>query len=66
MESHPQNSEFRNNPENFHRCLWDFGFYLDLTPPRRVICWAVKRDCVHVTWFLDLRVTLHEVACSSV
>ena len=20
MESHPQNSEFRNNPENFHPC----------------------------------------------
>ena len=21
MESHPQNPEFRNNPENFHPCL---------------------------------------------
>ena len=22
MVSQPQNSEFRNNPENFHPCLW--------------------------------------------
>ena len=22
MESRPQNSEFRNNPENFHPCLY--------------------------------------------
>ena len=22
MESHPQNPEFRNNPENFHPCNW--------------------------------------------
>ena len=21
MESHPQNPEFRNNPENFHPCI---------------------------------------------
>ena len=21
MESHPQNPEFRNNPENFHPCM---------------------------------------------
>ena len=21
MESHPQNPEFRNNPENFHPCV---------------------------------------------
>ena len=23
MESQPQNSEFRNNSENFHPCIWD-------------------------------------------
>ena len=22
MESQPQNPEFRNNPENFHPCIW--------------------------------------------
>ena len=24
MESQPQNPEFRNNPENFHPCIWTF------------------------------------------
>ena len=24
MESLPQNAEFRNNPENFHPCIWVF------------------------------------------
>ena len=23
MESQPQNPEFRNNPENFHSCMFD-------------------------------------------
>ena len=23
MESQPQNPEFRNNPENFHQCIYD-------------------------------------------
>ena len=23
MESQPQNPEFRNNPENFHLCIWN-------------------------------------------
>ena len=26
MESHPQNPEFRNNPENFHPCICLFYF----------------------------------------
>ena len=29
MESHPQNPEFRNNPENFHPCIlliWRSGY----------------------------------------
>ena len=27
MESQPQNPEFRNNPESFHPCRWDFFFF---------------------------------------
>ena len=26
MESQPQNSEFRNNPENFYPCVWSTVF----------------------------------------
>ena len=26
MESQPQNPEFRNNPENFHPCLYNVAF----------------------------------------
>ena len=22
MENHPQNPEFKNNPENFHQCIY--------------------------------------------
>ena len=25
MESQPQNPDFRNNPENFHPCIFDIG-----------------------------------------
>ena len=32
MESQPQNSEFRNNPENFHLCaLFDLILYVPST-----------------------------------
>ena len=30
MESQPQNTEFRINPENFHPCLGDVIFSLEL------------------------------------
>ena len=35
MESHPQNREFRNNPENFHPCgskeiIQTYTFYMGL------------------------------------
>ena len=30
MESRPQNLEFRNNPENFHPCIWTDGLTIDL------------------------------------
>ena len=32
MESQPLNPEFRNNPENFHRCTSSWEFYLIETP----------------------------------
>ena len=35
MESQPQNSEFRNNPENFHPCFMCFSFYQNFTASSR-------------------------------
>ena len=29
MKSHPQNPEFRNNPENFHQCYLPFNAPMD-------------------------------------
>ena len=28
MESHPQNPGFRNNPENFHPCLYTLATFI--------------------------------------
>ena len=32
MESHPQNPEFRNNPENFHLCIPASNFLVNGLP----------------------------------
>ena len=39
MESQPQNSEFRNNPENFHSC--DF-----VVCKCQFHCYTIKLECV--------------------
>ena len=32
MESQPQNPEFRNNPENFHPCIYEiFSYYSSIS-----------------------------------
>ena len=32
MDCHPQNPEFRNNPENFHPCILVLMAYAQKTP----------------------------------
>ena len=40
MESQPQNTEFRNNPENFHPCTYHYGEQPQL-----------RRACAHAESF---------------
>ena len=46
MESHPQNSEFRNNPENFHPCNCKFSAGLSLSSVKRLILCLYYQDIV--------------------
>ena len=44
MESKPQNSEFRNNPENFHPCTCKHGNQCDVSfqNQAQTICHSVR------------------------
>ena len=55
MESQPQNTELRNNPENFHPCLHQLKWYYACSKNTIGMCIL---GCKHATRFL-MAIRLH-------
>ena len=50
MESQPQNPEFRNNPENFHPCLWPVRRKLGLNQDPGQLCFGSVCRKLGLSW----------------
>ena len=43
MERQPQNPEFRNNPENFHTCMYFYPLYTHRSEIRTQVLWKTVK-----------------------